>query len=78
MWYFLEEDLHAVELEYLTFSRLAYLVGVEELEFASAFVMVVLDADTAVPLLDLALGRPETDINWVGSVENQSGCGNVD
>ena len=40
--------------------------------------MVVLDTDASAPLLDFALGRPETDIYWVGSVENQSGSGNVD
>ena len=40
--------------------------------------MVVLDADASAPLLDFALGGPKTDIYWVGSVENQSGGGNVD
>ena len=56
---FLEEDFHAVELEYLYLTGLAYLIGVEELELASAFVVVVLDADASVPFLDLALGGPE-------------------
>ena len=78
MWYFLEEDLHAVELEYLTFSRLAYLVGVEQFELASAFVVVVLDTDTAMPLLDLALGGPELDVNRFRSIKDET-CGrNVD
>jgi hypothetical protein len=70
MWYFLEEDLHAVELENATLAGLSYLVGVEKFELTDTFVVVVLDADAASPLLDLALGRPKTDINWVGSVEN--------
>ena len=78
MWYFLEEDLHAVELENATLAGLSYLVGVEKFELTDTFVMVVLDADASAPLLDLALGGPELDVNWFGSVENQSGCGNVD
>ena len=74
----LKEDSQAVQTEYAALAGLADLVGVEKLELADTFVVVVLDADASAPLLDLALGRPETDIYWVGSVENQSGGGNVD
>jgi len=57
---------------------LSDLVGVEKLELADTFVVVVLDTDASAPLLDLSFGCPETDIYWVGSVENQSCGGNVD
>ena len=54
----LEEDFHAVELEDTALAGLADLIGVEKLELASAFVVVVLDADASVPLLDLAFRGP--------------------
>lgn len=74
----LKEDSQTVQTEYAALARLADLVGIEKLELADAFVVVVLDADASAPLLDLSLGGPKTDIYWVGSVKNQSGGGNVD
>ena len=74
----LKEDSQTVQTEYAAFAGLSDLVGVEKLELADTFVVVVLDADAASPFLDLAFGGPETDIYWVRSVENQSGGGNVD
>ena len=73
----LEKDFHAVEHEDLTLAGLPNLVGIKQLELSCSFVVVVLDADAASPFLDLAFGGPETDVNWVGSVKNQSGCGYV-
>ena len=74
----LEEDFHAVELEDTALAGLADLIGVEKLKLASALVVVVLDADAASPLLDLALGGPELDVNWLGTIKDES-CGrNVD
>ena len=74
----LKEDSQAVQTEYTALAGLADLVGVEKFELADTFVVVILDADASAPLLDFSLGGPETDIYWVGSVENQSGGGNVD
>ena len=54
----LQVDFHAVEHEDTALASLTYLIRIEEFELACAFVMVVLDADTAVPLLDLAFRRP--------------------
>ena len=54
----LEEDFHAVELEDTTLAGLSNLIGVEELKLASAFIVVVLDADASTPLLDLAFRGP--------------------
>ena len=65
-----EEYFHAVEHEDLALSSLSDLIGVEEFELACTFVVVVLDADASMPLLDLALRCPETDVNWVGTVED--------
>ena len=65
-----KEDFHAVEHEDLTLSSLSDLIGVKEFELACTFVVVVLDADASTPLLDLALRCPETDVNWVGAVED--------
>ena len=48
-------DFHAVEYEDTAFTSLPNLVGVQQLELSDTLVMVVLDADTAVPLLDLTL-----------------------
>ena len=48
-------DFHAVEHEDTAFSGLPDLVGVQQLELSDTLVVVVLDADAAVPLLDLAL-----------------------
>ena len=45
---------HAVELEDTALASLANLIGVEKFELASAFIVVVLDADASTPLLDLA------------------------
>lgn len=67
-------DFHAVEHEDTAFSGLSDLVGVQQLELSGALVMVVLDTDTAVPLLDLARLCPKSDIHWFRAVENQS-CG---
>ena len=66
----LEEDFHAVELEDTALAGLADLIGIEELELASAFVVVVLDADASVPFLDLAFACPEGDVYWVGAVQD--------
>ena len=74
----LKEDCQAVQTEYAAFSGLANQVGVEKLELADTFVVVVLDADASAPLLDFSLGSPKTDINRFGAVENQTGGGNVD
>ena len=54
----LQVDFHAVELEDAALASLADLIGVEQLELTCAFVVVVLDTDTAVPLLDLAFRCP--------------------
>ena len=48
-------DLHAIQHEYAAFPSLTDLVGVQQLELSYTLVVVVLDADAAVPLLDLAL-----------------------
>ena len=48
-------DLHAIQHEYAAFPSLTDLVGVQQLELSDTFVMVVLDADAAVPHLYLAL-----------------------
>lgn len=48
-------DFHAVEHEDAAFSGLPDLVGVQQLELSYTLVVVVLDADAAVPLLDFAL-----------------------
>ena len=54
----LQVDFHAVEHEDTALASLADLSGVEQLELTCAFVVVVLDTDTAVPLLDLAFRCP--------------------
>ena len=51
---------------------------VKELHFAGAFVVVVLDGDAASPFLDLAEASPEADVNGFGTVEDESGGGDVD
>jgi hypothetical protein len=57
---------------------LSNLVAIEQFKLSSAFVVVVLDTDAAVPLLDLALGGPELDVNRFGTVKDET-CGrNVD
>jgi uridine phosphorylase len=56
--FWLEEDFHAVELEDTALAGLSNLIGVEKLELASAFIVVVLDADASTPLLDLAFRGP--------------------
>lgn len=48
-------DFHAVEHEDTAFSCLPDLVGVQQFELSDTFIVVVLDADAAVPLLYLAL-----------------------
>ena len=74
----LEEDFHAVELENAALAGLSYLVAIEQFELTDALVVVVLDTDTAVPFLNLALGGPELDVNRFGSVKDET-CGrNVD
>ena len=58
MHYFMQfshVDFHAVEHEYAAFPSLTDLVGVQQLELSDTFIVVVLDADAAVPLLYLAL-----------------------
>ena len=52
------KDFHAVELEDTALTGLADLIGVEQLELASAFIVVVLDADASSPLQDLAFRGP--------------------
>ena len=58
MHYFMQfshVDLHAIQHEYAAFPSLTDLVGVQQLELSYTLVVVVLDADAAVPLLYLAL-----------------------
>ena len=58
MHYFMQfshVDFHAVEHEDAAFAGLPDLVGVQQLELSDTFIVVVLDADAAVPLLYLAL-----------------------
>lgn len=66
----LQEDFHAVELEDAALASLADLIGVEELELACAFVVIVLDTDAAVPLLDLTLRCPKANVDGLGAVED--------
>ena len=70
MQFWLEEDFHAVELEDTALASLANLIGVEEFELASTFIVVVLDADAAVPRLDFTFTCPKSDVYWVGAVQN--------
>jgi hypothetical protein len=63
-------DLHAVKHENLALASLAYLIRIEQLKLAGTFVVVVLNADAPVPFLDLPFGSPETDIDWLRSVED--------
>jgi hypothetical protein len=48
----LHKDFHAVEHEDLALACLANLIGVKQFELASAYIVVVLDADASSPLLD--------------------------
>ena len=66
----LNKNFHAVELEDTALASLANLIGVEEFELASTFIVVVLDADASMPLLDLTLACPEGDVYWVGAVQD--------
>ena len=70
----LEKDFHTVELENLALTGLADLIGVEKLELADTFVVVVLDADASTPLLNLSRLGPESDIYRFWSVQYQSCC----
>ena len=70
LFYGLQEDFHAVEHKDLAFTRLTDLIGAEQLEFAGALVVVVLDADAASPLLDLTFRGPDTDVNGIRAVED--------
>ena len=54
----LEKDFHTVELENTTLTSLADLIGFQQLELADTTIMVVFDADTSTPFLDLTLGSP--------------------
>ena len=69
-FFFLQEYSKAVQAEDATFTGLADLIGVEKLELADTFVVVVLDADASVPLLDLTFGSPKAEVNWVGTVQD--------
>jgi hypothetical protein len=51
----LKEDFHAVEHENLALACLANLIGVEQFELASAFIVFILDADAPFPFLDFSL-----------------------
>lgn len=54
----LQVDFHAVEHEDTALASLTDLIRIEEFELACAYVVVVLDTDTAVPLLDFAFRCP--------------------
>ena len=72
--FWLEEDFHAVELEDTTLAGLSNLIGVKQFELASAFVVVVLDADASFPFLDFPLGSPQFDVNRLWSIKDEP-CG---
>ena len=74
---FLQKNFHSVQFMETALAHLAYLAGVQELELAGALVVIVLDADTSPPVLDLDAASPKGDVNRVWAVENQAGGGDV-
>lgn len=72
MFILLQINFYAVQFKQATFPHLADLAGVEELELAGTFVVVILDGDAAVPFLDFARACPETDVNRLRTVEHQT------
>ena len=70
--------LHPIHLKNTHISKLPDFVRVQQLHSSCAFVEVIFERDAAVPGLDFAVARPETDINWFGTGEDFAECGDVD
>ena len=70
--------LHAIYLKNADITELADFVAVKELHASSAFVEVVFEGDTAMPVLDCAVACPESEVERFGGCEDFAEGGNVD
>ena len=54
------------------------MIGVQQFHTACAFIEVIFEGDAAMPGLDLAAARPETDVDGFGGREDFAESGDVD
>ena len=75
---YLHIHFNPIHLKDAHISKLPDLIRVQQLHSSCAFVEVIFEGDAAMPVLDLAAARPETDVDGFGGIEDFAEGGDVD